>query len=74
LNGVIFRKRPYINFEKAESGAGHIQMGRLIKYLFILLVILAIGVVGYAYVGPWFGADFSPPQEEIRVPLVLDAT
>lgn len=49
-------------------------MGRLIKYLFILLVILAIGVTGYAYIGPWFGADFSPTQEEIRIPVVLDAS
>jgi hypothetical protein len=29
--------------------------------------------VGYAYVGPFFGADFSAPQVEVRKPLVLNA-
>ncbi len=49
------------------------MMGRLIKYLFYLIVLAAVGVVIYAYVGPWFGADFSPPQSEIRIPVTLDA-
>lgn len=48
-------------------------MGRLIKYLFYLAVLAGIGLVGYAYIGPYFGADFSPPSEEIREPVVLDA-
>lgn len=48
-------------------------MGRLIKYLFYLIVLAAIGVVGYAYVGPWFGADFSPAQSEVRIPVTLNA-
>ncbi|WP_168798035.1 hypothetical protein [Pacificoceanicola onchidii] len=47
-------------------------MGRLLKYLFYLLVLGAIVLVGYAYVGPFFGADFSPPQTEIRLPVELD--
>ncbi|GGG76529.1 hypothetical protein GCM10011415_26590 [Salipiger pallidus] len=48
-------------------------MGTLLKWLFILLVIGGIALVGYAYVGPFFGADFSPPQTEIRQPVELDA-
>lgn len=47
-------------------------MGRLIKYLLYLVILAAIGLVGYAYLGPWFGADFSAPQNEIREPVVLD--
>ncbi|MDG1450139.1 MAG: hypothetical protein P8Q93_09615 [Ascidiaceihabitans sp.] len=39
-----------------------------------MIAILAfIGLVGYAYVGPFFGADFSAPQVEVRQPLILNA-
>ena len=39
-----------------------------------MIAILAfIGLVGYAYVGPFFGADFSAPQIEVRQPLILNA-
>ena len=48
-------------------------MGRIFKLLFFLAVIGFIGLVGYAYVGEFFGANFSPPQEETRVPVTLDA-
>lgn len=48
-------------------------MGRIIKWLFILLVLGGIALVGYAYLGPFFGADFSPPQTEIRQPVELNA-
>ncbi|MFY0680127.1 MAG: hypothetical protein JXR13_06085 [Thalassovita sp.] len=48
-------------------------MGRLLKWLFILVVICAIALVAYAYVGPWLGADFSAPQQEIRKEVVFDA-
>ncbi|MBY6119232.1 hypothetical protein [Mameliella alba] len=47
-------------------------MGRLIKWLFYLLVLGALVLVAYAYVGPFFGADFSPPQSERRLPVQLD--
>ncbi|MDW4497716.1 hypothetical protein R5H30_06975 [Sulfitobacter sp. D35] len=47
-------------------------MGRLFKLLIFLLIIGLIALVGYAYVGPFFGADFSAPQQEIRVPVTLD--
>ncbi len=48
-------------------------MGRVLKYLFYLVVLAGVALVAYAYVGPFFGADFSAPQEEIREPVVLDA-
>ncbi|SDY01882.1 hypothetical protein [Citreimonas salinaria] len=47
-------------------------MGRIIKWLFYLLILCLVVLVAYAYLGPWFGADFSPPQSEIRVPVELD--
>ncbi|MBE9635510.1 hypothetical protein [Salipiger mangrovisoli] len=48
-------------------------MGRLFKPLLILLLLAVIALVAYAYIGPYFGADFSPPQTEIRQPVELDA-
>ena len=48
-------------------------MGRLIKYLVYLVVLAAIGLVVYAYAGPWFGADFGAPGAEVRKPVVLNA-
>ena len=47
-------------------------MGRLIKLLVYVVVLGGIGLVGYAYLGPFFGADFSAPQEEVRQPVTLD--
>ncbi len=48
-------------------------MGRLIKFLIYFICLCFIGLVGYAYVGPFFGADFSAPQDEIREPVILNA-
>ncbi len=47
-------------------------MGRLIKFLLYIICLAFIGLVAYAYVGPYFGADFSAPQSEIREPVTLD--
>lgn len=47
-------------------------MGRILKWLFYLAVLGGLGLVGYAYVGPYFGADFAPPQTERRLPVELD--
>ncbi|XDA99697.1 hypothetical protein AB1M95_07275 [Sulfitobacter sp. LCG007] len=47
-------------------------MGRLFKLLLFLLILAFVALVGYAYVGPFFGADFSAPQQETRVPVILD--
>ncbi|WP_300018860.1 hypothetical protein [uncultured Roseobacter sp.] len=48
-------------------------MSRIFKLLLFLIFVGAIGLIGYAYVGPFFGADFSAPQDEVRVPVTLDA-
>ncbi len=47
-------------------------MGRLFKLLLYLVVFAFIGLVGYAYLGPYFGVDFSAPQSEIREPVTLE--
>lgn len=47
-------------------------MGRLIKWLVYLAVLAFAGLVAYAYLGPFFGADFSARQTEIREPVTLD--
>ena len=49
-------------------------MRRIIKWLLILAILAMIALVGYAYIGPFFGADFSPPQQEIRETIELDAS
>jgi hypothetical protein len=46
-------------------------MGRLFKLLIFLIFAGFIGLVGYAYVGPFFGAEFAPAQVEIREPVTL---
>ncbi len=48
-------------------------MARIMKWLVYLAIIGAVALVAYAYVGPFFGADFSPPQTEVRKPVALDA-
>ena len=48
-------------------------MGRIVKWLINLVIIGALALIAYAYVGPFFGADFSPPQTEVRQPVTLDA-
>ena len=48
-------------------------MGKMIKLFFMIAILAFIGLVGYAYVGPFFGADFSAPQVEVRQPLILNA-
>ncbi|MCA0870124.1 hypothetical protein LCL97_04775 [Seohaeicola saemankumensis] len=45
---------------------------RLIKFLVYLVLLAFIGLAAYAYLGPWFGVDFSPPQSEIRKPVDLN--
>lgn len=47
-------------------------MKRIIKWLFILVILAAISLIGYAYLGPFFGADFSPAGQEIRQNIELD--
>ncbi|MEO1732456.1 MAG: hypothetical protein AAFR45_02325 [Pseudomonadota bacterium] len=49
------------------------MLGRLIKALVYLAVLGFIALVAYAYLGPFFGADFSPPQTDVATPVILDA-
>ena len=58
---------------KRESEKVGNFMGRLIKLLFFITFFGFIGLVGYAYIGPFFGANFSAPQVEVRQPLLLNA-
>ncbi|MEF3047651.1 hypothetical protein [Pseudotabrizicola sp. L79] len=43
-------------------------LGRLFKLVFVLVVLGGIGLTGYAYL-----ADLSPQQEQITVPVTLNA-
>ncbi len=45
----------------------------LIRWLIYLAVLAAVVLVVYSYLGPIFGADFSPPVFEDRIPVTLDA-
>lgn len=48
------------------------MLWRLIKLIFGLGLLAAIGLVAYAYLGPIFTpGDFAPPQEEVREPVTL---
>ncbi|MEM6578420.1 MAG: hypothetical protein AAF678_08005 [Pseudomonadota bacterium] len=47
-------------------------MLRLLKWLIYLGVLGFIGLTGYAYLGPFFGADFSPTQTEIRQSISVE--
>jgi len=48
-----------------ESGG---VMVRLVKFLLILVLLVALVVVGYAYLG-----DLTPTTTEVDEPIVLDA-
>lgn len=43
-------------------------MGRIIKALFVLVLIALVGLTGYAYL-----ADLSPSKSEVTVPVTLNA-
>jgi len=48
-------------------------MWRLIKTLFILVLLAAVAFVAYAYAGPlFFPNDFAPPSTQITQPVTLD--
>lgn len=46
---------------------------RLIKLLLFLAALGFGALVAYAYLGPFFGVDFSAPQTEIRERVILNA-
>jgi hypothetical protein len=79
LNGVILPKRPYINMAQPGTRSGDRQttgrenMWRLIKTLFILVLLAAVAFVAYAYAGPlFFPNDFAPPSTQITQPVTLE--
>lgn len=47
-------------------------MFRLIKWLFYLAILAFLALAGYAYVGPFFGVEFTPTQSEIRQDIILE--
>lgn len=47
------------------------MFSKLFKFLLFLLVLGFIGLVGFAYLGPFLGADFAEPETEIRIPVDL---
>ncbi|SHI29798.1 hypothetical protein [Wenxinia saemankumensis] len=47
-------------------------MWRAIKLIFWLVVLAAIALLAYAYIGPvFFPGDFEPPLREMRQPVTL---
>lgn len=47
-------------------------MWRLTKLLLYLVVLAAIGLVAYAYVGPvFFPSDFAPPSKTVTQDVTL---
>lgn len=56
----------WLNIKKANF------MWRLIKFLFVLVVLAAIAFVVYAYLGPIFMAsDFAAPVQKVVLPVTL---
>ncbi|SLN50411.1 hypothetical protein ROA7450_02497 [Roseovarius albus] len=47
-------------------------MYRLLKLLVYMGLLAFVALTGYAYIGPFFGADFSAPQQEIRQEILLE--
>lgn len=68
---MILGKRPYIEWVKQTKNERAFFMGKLIKLLIYLFIFGFIGLVGYAYLGPFFGVDFAPVQVETREPVTL---
>lgn len=56
-------------FERKQA----VFMGKLIKFLIFLVVFGFIGLAAYAYLGPFFGANFAPDQVEVREAVQLPA-
>ena len=52
--------------------AGRFIVFRLFKWLFYLIILAFLVLVGYAYLGPFFGADFAPPESELRQDIILN--
>ena len=46
-------------------------MSKIIKWLFHLIVIGALGLIIFAYLGPFFGFDFTPEDKTIIIPVEI---
>ena len=44
-------------------------MWRVVKLLIFLIILAAIGLVAFAYLGPLLGADFTAPQSTKSIPV-----
>ena len=49
-------------------------MGKLIKWLVIVVILMGFMLTAYAYLGPYFGVDFAPNQTPVKVPVELNAS
>ena len=47
-------------------------MKKIFKFLIYLAVTCGIGLILYAYLGPFIGVSFEPTQNMERVPVVLN--
>ncbi len=47
-------------------------MLRLLKWLIYIAILGFVALVGYAYIGPFLGADFTPETREIRQEIILE--
>lgn len=49
-------------------------MWRLIKALLFLIILGALALIAYAYIGPiFFPEDFAAPSEEVTRPVTLQS-
>ncbi|WP_339760239.1 hypothetical protein [uncultured Sulfitobacter sp.] len=56
-------------FERKQA----VFMGKLIKFLIFIILFGFLSLAVYAYLGPFFGADFAPDQVEVREAVQLPA-
>ena len=46
-------------------------MSKIIKWLFYLIVTGALGLIIFAYLGHFFGFDFTPEEKTIIIPVEI---
>ena len=46
-------------------------MSKIIKWLFYLIVTGVLGLIIFAYLGPFFGFDFTPGEKTIMIPVEI---
>ena len=49
------------------------KLFRVLKVILYFVIIALIALLAFAYLGPLFGVDFSPPQTKFEIPLELTA-